>query len=100
MQHQNPIVVDDVHCPPGVPPLSGFRWFGHRRIVHKQRARKLRKRGVQLQAVGPGTWAWYETPWSYELRSMVRNLKRTRRLQRKWFFIAQKEFERKLYIKS
>jgi hypothetical protein len=66
----------NVHCPDGVAPLSGLRWFGHKHIVHKQRARKLRKRGVQLQTVAPGVWAWYESYDSYTSRVMRKELKR------------------------
>jgi hypothetical protein len=46
------------------------------RIVHRQRARKLRRRGVYLEHVGlpPGTFVWYETNESWLNRQMQRSI--------------------------
>lgn len=75
MQHNDPAFIDDPHAPAGMPPIQGLRWYGHRRLVHRQRARKLRKRGVALQVVAPGVWAWYESEQSYKMRELLRRLK-------------------------
>lgn len=45
---------------------------GRMRIVHTQRARKLRKRGVPLMLIGRGQYAWFESHESFEARERVR----------------------------
>lgn len=75
MQHQAPAFIDDPHAPEGVPPMLGLRWYGHRRLVHRKRARTLRKRGVPLRVVAPGVWAWYETDASFETRKTASKLR-------------------------
>lgn len=75
MQHQDPAFIDDPHAPEGAPPMLGLRWRGHRRLVHRQRARALRKRGVPLHVVAPGVWAWYESELSFETRKTARKLR-------------------------
>lgn len=55
---------------PGVQPHEVF--VGRMRIVHTQRARKLRKRGVPLMLIGRGEYAWFETHESFEARERVR----------------------------
>jgi hypothetical protein len=77
MQHENPAYVDDPHAPPGVPPLQAYIWpTKHLRIVHKQRARKLRKRGVMLRTLGPGKYGWHESQESYERRMLLRMMRK------------------------
>lgn len=49
------------------------------RIVHTQRARKLRRRGVALERLEPGTWAWFEHPESFLNRKIQRELMATMR---------------------
>jgi hypothetical protein len=49
-----------------IAPIEDYRqvWRGKMRIVHKQRARKLRRRRVPLMNIGHCCWAWFteETP--------------------------------------
>lgn len=49
------------------------------RIVHTQRARKLRRRGVELQLLEPGVYVWFEHPESFLNRRMQRALVDTMR---------------------
>lgn len=97
MQHNDPIFIDDPHAPEGVPPMFGLRWYGHRRLVHRQRARKLRAKGVKLQVVAPGVWAWYESELSYQTREMLRVLKAGARKPLYWnhdgIVMVRKAFE-------
>ena len=46
------------------------------RIVHTQRARKLRRRGVVLERIEDGCYAWFETGVSFMQRSMARHFRK------------------------
>lgn len=50
-------------------------FLGRMRIVHTQRARKLRKRGVPLMLIGRGEYAWFETRESFDARAVVRRIR-------------------------
>ena len=77
MQHENPPYIDDPHTPPGVPPVQAYIWpTKHLRVVHKQRARKLRKRGVMLRTLGPGKYGWHESEESYQRRLLLRTIRK------------------------
>lgn len=67
--HAYPEWVDD----PSEQPHEVF--VGRMRIVHTQRARKLRKRGVPLMLIGRGQYAWFETHESYDARVLVRRVR-------------------------
>jgi hypothetical protein len=54
------------------PPKAGEVLDEVLRIVHTQRARKLRRRGVVLERLESGTWVWFEHPESYLNRKMQR----------------------------
>lgn len=49
---------------PGAPSEDwGQMWYGKMRIVHRQRARKLRRRGVPLMNLRHrNAWAWFVEP--------------------------------------
>lgn len=51
------------------------------RIVHAQRARKLRKRGVILERLedNPATFVWFETGVSFMQRQFARTLRKSLR---------------------
>jgi hypothetical protein len=73
MQHENPAYIDDPHAPP----LQAYIWpTKHLRIVHKQRARKLRKRGVMLRTLGPGKYGWHESEESFQRRLCLRTMRK------------------------
>lgn len=64
------------------PPMTAFRpdevpegaRDGLFRLVHGGRASKLRKRGVVLEPLEPGVWAWFESGQSHLNRQMRKSL--------------------------
>lgn len=63
----------EAEIPAFVPEGSRDQLF---RIVHTQRARKLRRRGVVLEQIEPGCYAWFETGVSFMQRSMARSFRK------------------------
>lgn len=49
------------------------------RIVHTQRARKLRRRGVVLERIEDGCYAWFEQGVSFMRRTMQRGITKAMR---------------------
>jgi hypothetical protein len=76
MQHQEPAFITNPCATPDSPVDDWLIQLGHRRVVHSQRARKLRKRGVPVWPMPrKGEWYWCESELSYQTRELQRALR-------------------------